>query len=209
MSDCSENRVVLFDVGGVLVNSHPDPEYIASLIGDGRQSLVALVDQAMWAHRDAYDAGCTDREFWDRVAGDCGKPAVSEELLAKLVEHDAMRVHEAAESAIDLVAELHAKGVRLGILSNAPFPVAAEIRRTEWARYFETFTFSCDEGANKPHRAIYRAALDATGVEPENAIFFDDRKKNIRAAELLGIEALMWTNAECARREPAIRDLLS
>ena len=39
------------------------------------------------------------------------------------------------------------------------------------------------------------------GIEAKEAVFFDDRKKNIRAAELLGIRGIMWTNAELARRD--------
>lgn len=201
MSDSSAPRAVLFDVGGVIVNSHPSAQHIANLIGDGRQSLVNFVDQAMWAHRDEYDAGASDREFWDRVAGDCGKPAVTDELLASLVEYDSMRVHQPVAETVALLEELHLHGVRLGVLSNAPQPIANEIRRTDWARFFETFTFSCDTACCKPDRPIYRAALEAMGVEPEQAIFFDDRKKNIRAAELIGIHGIMWTNAELARRD--------
>lgn len=201
MSDSSVPRVLFFDVGGVIVNSHPSAQHIANLIGDGRQSLVNFVDQAMWAHRDEYDAGASDREFWDRVVGDCGKPAVTDELLATLVDYDSMRVHQPVPDTVALLEELHRHGVRLGILSNAPQPIANEIRRTDWARFFETFTFSCDTASCKPDRPIYRAALEAMGVEPAQAIFFDDRKKNIRAAELIGIHGIMWTNAELARRD--------
>ncbi len=202
-------RPILFDVGGVLVNSHPDPEYIASLIGDGAPALVSLVDQSMWANRDSYDAGCSDREFWDRVSGDCGKPQVSDEVLAKLVEHDAMRVHEANTDAIALVDELAAAGVRLGILSNAPQPIAEQIRLAEWATPFEFFVFSCEVGSCKPHRAIYREALERLGGDPEDVLFFDDRKKNIRAAELVGMRGLVWTDAAAARAELVARGCLA
>ena len=124
MVESSAPITAFFDVGGVIVNSHPSAQHIASLIGDGRQSLVNFVDQAMWAHRDGYDAGASDRDFWDRVAGDCGKPAVTDELLETLVEYDSMRVHQPVPETIELLKDLHAQGIRLGILSRASlFPV--------------------------------------------------------------------------------------
>ena len=198
-------RPVLFDVGGVLVNSHPDPAYIAELIGDGSSELVSLVDQAMWANRDAYDAGASDRDFWDRVSGDCGQPQVSDDVLAKLVEHDSMRMHDADPEAVALIDELAQAGARLGILSNAPRPIADQIRRASWAKAFTSFVFSCDAGSCKPHRQIYRESLEAFEVDPADVIFFDDRKKNIRAAQLLGIHGILWTGAAQARED--LKDL--
>ena len=126
---------------------------------------------------------------------------MTEELLETLVEYDSMRVHQPVPEAVELLKDLHAKGIRLGVLSNAPRPIADQIMRSEWAKYFETFTFSCDTACCKPDRPIYRAALEAMGIGAEEAVFFDDRKKNIRAAELLGIRGFMWTNAELARHD--------
>ncbi len=197
--DAASAQPVLFDVGGVLVDSHPDPAYIASLLGEDSPEFVSLVDQAVWAHRDQYDAGLSDREFWDQVSGDCGHPQVDDEVLAQLVSHDAIRMHEANAESIALVEELSRAGVRLGILSNAPLVIAEEIKKTEWARFFDLFVFSSEVGSCKPHRGIYRAALEMLGANPCEVLFFDDRKKNIRAAELVGIRGQLWSGAADAR----------
>lgn len=194
-------RPILFDIGGVIVDSHPDPAHIASLIGDGSPALVSLVDQAMWAHRDAYDAGCSDREFWDRVSGDCGKPQVSDEILAQLVAYDAMRIHDANPDTVALINELADAGVPLGILSNAPHPIARELYNTPWSKAFTTFAFSCDIGACKPHRAIYRRALELLDCSGCDVAFIDDRKRNVRAAELVGIKGLLWNGADAMRAQ--------
>ena len=97
MNAQGSSRTVLFDVGGVLVDAHPDPHAIAELFGDGSRGLTTLVDQAMWAHRGEYDAGMSDREFWDRIAGDCGQPEPSSALLKELVSLDASRMATANE----------------------------------------------------------------------------------------------------------------
>ena len=124
MNAQGSSRTVLFDVGGVLVDAHPDPHAIAELFGDGSRGLTTLVDQAMWTHRGEYDAGMSDREFWDRIAGDCGQPEPSSALLKELVALDASRMGTANAETLDLVRRLRRQAVRVGILSNAPYPIA-------------------------------------------------------------------------------------
>ena len=62
MNAQGSSRTVLFDVGGVLVDAHPDPHAIAELFGDGSRGLTTLVDQAMWTHRGE-TLGCPTVNF--------------------------------------------------------------------------------------------------------------------------------------------------
>lgn len=192
MNAQGSSRTVLFDVGGVLVDTHPDPRSIAELFGDGSRGLTTLVDQAMWTHRGEYDAGMSDREFWDRIAGDCGQPEPSSALLKELVALDASRMAVANEETLDLVRRLRRQAVRVGILSNAPYPIAKAIRRSKWGSLFDFFAFSCDYGICKPSRGIYRDVLVRLDVPHENVVFIDDRRENVRAAELLGMKCIVW-----------------
>ncbi|WP_165216915.1 HAD family phosphatase [Schaalia sp. ZJ1691] len=208
MAKDAASQALLFDVGGVIVKAHPDPQFVANLIGDGAPSLVSLVDQAMWAHRDSYDAGCSDREFWDQVAGDCGKPEVTDHVLSQLVAHDVARMHHPDDITVALINELHAEGVRLGILSNAPKSIAEEIRKTAWAKPFDELIFSHEHHVNKPSRGIYREAVKQMGVPADQLIFIDDRKRNVRAAELLGMGGIIWESAAQVREELVSRGIL-
>ena len=198
MNAQGSSRTVLFDVGGVLVDTHPDPHAIAELFGDGSRGLTTLVDQAMWAHRGEYDAGMSDREFWDRIAGDCGQPEPSSALLKELVALDASRMATANEDTLDLVRRLRRQAVRVGILSNAPYPIAKAIRRSVWGSLFDFFAFSCDYGICKPSRGIYRDVLVRLDVPHEDVVFIDDRRENVRAAELLGVKGIVWKGSEDA-----------
>ena len=200
MNAQGSSRTVLFDVGGVLVDAHPDPHAIAELFGDDSRGLTSLVDQAMWAHRGEYDAGMSDREFWDRIAGDCGQPEPSHALLKQLVALDASRMAKANEATLGLARQLRRQAVRVGILSNAPYPIAKAIRRSEWGNLFDFFAFSCDHGICKPSRGIYRDVLVRLDVPHENVAFIDDRRENMRAAELLGVRGIVWKGAEDAEK---------
>ena len=192
------SRTVLFDVGGVLVDSHPDPAVIARMFGDESRGLTTLVDQAMWTHRGDYDAGLSDRDFWDRIAGDCGQDEPPADLLKVLVELDSSRMADANESTLSLVRLLRHQGVRVGILSNAPYPIAKAIRRSEWGSLFDFFAFSCDYGICKPARGIYRDVLHRLGGPVSEVAFIDDRRENVRAAELLGVHGIVWEGAKQA-----------
>ena len=200
MNAQGSSRTVLFDVGGVLVDAHPDPHAIAELFGDDSRGLTSLVDQAMWAHRGEYDAGMSDREFWDRIAGDCGQPEPSHALLKQLVALDASRMAKANEATLGLARQLRRQAVRVGILSNAPYPIAKAIRRSEWGSLFDFFALSCDHGICKPSRGIYRDVLVRLDVPHENVAFIDDRRENVRAAELLGVRGVVWKGAEDAEK---------
>ena len=200
MNAQGSSRTVLFDVGGVLVDAHPDPHAIAELFGDDSRGLTSLVDQAMWAHRGEYDAGLSDREFWDRIAGDCGQPEPSHALLKQLVALDASRMAKANEATLGLVRQLRRQAVRVGILSNAPYPIAKAIRRSQWGSLFDFFAFSCDHGICKPSRGIYRDVLVRLDVPHDNVAFIDDRRENVRAAELLGVRGIVWKGAEDAEK---------
>ena len=205
MNAQGSSRTVLFDVGGVLVDAHPDPRSIAELFGDGSRGLTTLVDQAMWTHRGEYDAGMSDREFWDRIAGDCGQPEPSSALLKELVALDASRMAVANEETLDLVRRLRRQAVRVGILSNAPYPIAKAIRRSKWGSLFDFFAFSCDYGICKPSRGIYRDVLVRLDVPHEDVVFIDDRRENVRAAELLGVQGIVWKGA--ADAETRLKEL--
>ena len=70
----SSTRSVLFDVGGVLVDSHPDPLAVAALLGEETAAFARLVDQAIWAHRGEYDAGCSDSSSGTVLPATVGSP---------------------------------------------------------------------------------------------------------------------------------------
>ena len=107
---------------------------------------------------------------------------------------------KANEATLGLVRQLRRQAVRVGILSNAPYPIAKAIRRSEWGSLFDFFAFSCDHGICKPSRGIYRDVLVRLDVSHENVAFIDDRRENVRAAELLGVRGVVWKGAEDAEK---------
>ena len=62
--DRPQPDLIYFDIGGVLVTHRPDPQQFASILNLGTEPhVLTLIDHAIWAHRDSYDEGMTDKEF--------------------------------------------------------------------------------------------------------------------------------------------------
>jgi putative hydrolase of the HAD superfamily len=59
-------------------------------------------------------------------------------------------------------------------------------------KYFSAFFSSCYLGVSKPHREIYRLALDISQRQAEECVFIDDRALNLECARLLGLHTIQF-----------------
>jgi len=107
----------------------------------------------------------------------------------------------------DLFAALGTR-CRLALLSNTD-PLHAEYldRHFSFGRYFSARIYSCAVGLSKPSPAIYKAALDALGVAPADALYIDDIPEYAAAARELGIDAIRFEDSPQLIRELKARGL--
>ena len=70
-----------------------------------------------------------------------------------------------------------------------------------WLPEFDARTFSCEVGVCKPESEIYRDCLKKLGTQPSEVLFLDDREPNVRAAEALGLHAVLFTDPGDASSE--------
>ena len=94
------------------------------------------------------------------------------------------------EGALEAIAEI-APRYRLGALSNGN----ADIKRLGLGGHF-SFSFSAEEMANpKPAPDLFHAALEATGVQPEEMAYVgDDPIKDVDAAKQVGLRTVWLRN---------------
>jgi HAD superfamily hydrolase (TIGR01509 family) len=76
------------------------------------------------------------------------------------------------------------------VISNAYPSLAWVFDRFDIRHYFEHLTISNVVGCRKPDAAIYHAALAAMECCPHDAIFVDNKQRNVAAARALGMYAL-------------------
>ncbi|MBC8058675.1 MAG: HAD-IA family hydrolase [Rhizobiales bacterium] len=91
------------------------------------------------------------------------------------------------------LAELHAGGTRVALLSNAGFDFGDAFRRAPFARYFEQVFVSAELGMIKPDPEIYRHVARELGIDPTEMVFIDNKKVNVDGAESIGITGHVFT----------------
>jgi 2-haloacid dehalogenase len=190
---------VVFDVGNVLYDWNPRFLY-ERLIDDDRALDVFLRDVATKEWHFQHDAG---RPFAETSA----------ELSRLFPDHADLiavwgpRFHETIPGLLpgmgDLVEDLDAANVPLFAITNFSGEFWPRFRARE-AGIFDRFrgiVVSGDEKLTKPDAAIYRLALARFDLEPHDAIFVDDRADNVAGAAAVGMEALLFSDAEGLRAD--------
>jgi putative hydrolase of the HAD superfamily len=195
-------EAVVFDFGGVLTLQPMDHhvESLRALCGLDRTTF----DAQYRRQRSDYDRGTIDsREYWSRVLDSRGKP-VDPRILRSLFEEDTAGWTRINEAVLNWAFALQEAGVRTGILSNMPRDILELIEnRFQWFDRFEVKVFSCDVGANKPEAEIYRACLDAFGLEAGKLLFLDDVPENVKGAERAGFKTVLFRNYDDALHQIA------
>jgi putative hydrolase of the HAD superfamily len=210
-------EAVLFDWGDTLMEFAYSPELVAAghragLAAIGRDGLPEV--EALTEHfRERYEPlfwvpGTIEEieypELVRRLLGDFDMTIGDDELDRYLVAE-----HEAWEPARLLGAHTHAlleslrgHGLKLGLVSNAFDPgwlLHRDLEQMGIAQRLDFSVFSSEVGTRKPHPAIFRRALGALGVQPENALFVGDRLyEDIRGAGELGMKTVqaVWFRAD-------------
>lgn len=94
-----------------------------------------------------------------------------------------------------LLETLHNAGLRLGLVSNtiAPhFLLDDYLKSVHLLDYLPTRVYSSDVAFRKPHREIFRRALERLGVSAERTVFVGDRMRNdVKGAARLGMTTIL------------------
>ena len=186
MSLTIKNRVVVFDYGEVISRSpsEADRAIVLALAGDVDPDAFWA---GYWAHRNDLDQGRIDVPgYWASIAADIGADWAASTVYALWVA-DFRSWLSVEPTTIDLIAELHAGGTRVALLSNAGFDFAGPFRFSPLGQYLERVFVSAEMDNIKPDAAIYREVAGNLGIELAQMVFIDNRKVNTDAAATLGV----------------------
>ncbi|HJU36955.1 MAG TPA: HAD-IA family hydrolase [Gaiellaceae bacterium] len=96
-----------------------------------------------------------------------------------------------AEGVLDLLDDLRARGLRLGLISNCSSEVGELWEESPFAGKFDAVILSASEGLCKPDARIYELALGRLGVEAADAVFVGDGDSGeLPGAEAVGMRAV-------------------
>jgi putative hydrolase of the HAD superfamily len=95
------------------------------------------------------------------------------------------------DDSIPTLRGLRARGLRTAIVSNCDHWTRPIVDELGLEREADAIVLSFEVGVAKPDAGIYRAALDALGARPEEAVFVDDQAAYCEGAEALGIRSFL------------------
>jgi HAD superfamily hydrolase (TIGR01509 family) len=193
-------RAVLFDAGNTLLFL----DYARMAAGVGAALDLPLSEEALQRGAGAAASAmegvrATDRERADlyletlfREAGvPSGRLGEVRECLARLHLERHLWCSVAADTQAAL-AQLRAAGLKLGVVSNSDGRVDAALEAAGLRSYFDVVVDSALVGVEKPDPAIFRAALDALAVRPEEALYVGDLYQvDVIGARAAGMGAML------------------
>jgi putative hydrolase of the HAD superfamily len=180
---------VLFDFGNVLTSPTP-PDFLKPLADIARIPL-ADFQPLYWQDRLAFDRGdLSIEQFWSDL-GQRRNLHYDAQTIDHLSQLDAnLWVNHLNADMLSWIPKLRGSGYRVGILSNAPTTVARALEPK--LPKLDMALFSADVRLVKPEAEIYRIALERLGTSAPQTLFLDDLEVNVRAAETLGIQAILF-----------------
>jgi putative hydrolase of the HAD superfamily len=210
-------RAVLFDWGDTLMEFGYDEALVeaghrAGLEALGRDGLPGA--DAITAHfREHYEPlfwvpGTVEeieypglvRELLGHFGVEIGDDELSRFLEAEHAAWEPARVLGGTTHA--LLEALRARGLRLGLVSNAFDPgwlLRRDLEQMGIAERIDFAVFSSEVGKRKPHPEIFERALTALGATAEESLFVGDRLfEDVRGAGELGMTTVqaLWFRAD-------------
>lgn len=182
-------RVLVFDLGGVLVDPSTLNEDLAAILRVDAEEFRS----AYWVRRLDYDLHLTAEDYWDDVLARLQITATPEQR-ASLIRVDSEGWTTLRLDAHHLIERLHEAGERIAILSNATKEMGEAARASSWAPFVADWFFSAEIGLAKPHAALYRYVAEALEARPADILYFEDVQRGVDVAESLGWGAHLWAS---------------
>ncbi|MFC0036851.1 HAD-IA family hydrolase [Actinomadura rayongensis] len=204
-------KAVITDWGGVLTS--PLNDAIGVWLAADRIDVPRYKDVMRAWVRQAYDGAGTNpihgledgtlsaAEFERLLAAELrtvdGGPVAAAGLIERM-----FAAFRPVEPMYDALRAVRAGGLHVGLLSNSwgnAYP------RHLFDDVFHDVVISCEVGMRKPDEQIFRHAVERLGLTPAECAFIDDIEHNCRAAEAVGMTAILHTDTSAT--VAVLRDL--
>ncbi|MGA3103719.1 MAG: HAD family phosphatase [Terriglobales bacterium] len=182
---------VIFDYGLVLARCPTIEEFglMAKMFNVPYEGFYELWENS----RNPYDRGdITADEYWHGLASQTNTSLDREQIETLRKIEIEIWVHLDPQM-LAWTEKLRDAGMKTAILSNMPLDLAEYVRKNfRWLDHFAFKTLSAEVRTIKPEPAIYEHTLRGLGVAADQALFIDDRERNIEAARKLGIHGILY-----------------
>lgn len=179
-------RVVLFDIGGVLV----EPSGVATMLAWMQHNVSTEQLWRMWLTSSCvreFETGRLSPEaFAGQVIAEFGLPVTPEVFLEEMTRWSVTFF----PGAIELVEQIPPRYVRATLCNTNVIHWKYLMRNQGLTRAFSHHFASHMIGKIKPDAEAFQHAMDALHCKPQEMVFLDDNDMNVVAAKSLGIQAV-------------------
>lgn len=175
-------NAIIFDFFGV-IRSEVAPVWFIKHIKD-KQKAITLKNRLF----EPFDSGKkSENELFLQLSKISGKkPAIIKK------EFDGLATLN--DPMLYIIKELN-KNYKIGLCSNGGSRfVRSLLKKHSLKKYFDSIIISSEIGITKPAKEIYLKSLEELGVKPKEALFIDDNIKNIKGAQKLGMQTILFQN---------------
>ncbi|WP_204328117.1 HAD family hydrolase [Streptomyces aureoverticillatus] len=109
------------------------------------------------------------------------------------------------DDAADVLRELRALGVRVGVVSNIGWDLRPIFRFHALDPYVDVYVLSYEHGVQKPDARLFAHACDGLGVAPEDTLMVGDDRRADGGAAALGCAVHFVDHLPVERRPAALR----
>ncbi len=186
-----QRSLVLFDLGGVLVDVESDRlvHQVSQLLGRAFDEVQAAI-----YHKELllpFELGrIRARDYYDGLKRQLNLSWTYEQFVTAwngifTENRDVTQIMHRLRARHTLMALTNTNELHLGYIKTA-FPALS---------IFDDWIASCDVGYRKPDPQIYFLALERAGVRAEAAVYIDDRPELVDAGRSIGLTAIRFENS--------------
>lgn len=184
---------IIFDLAGVVMNLNLQRDTEA-LIGVGLPDFEGCLarEEIFRPILDYVNGLISADEFLGKIRSQCSADATDQQILYAM---DAV-LDDIPKQRLERIIAMR-KHYRVFLLSNI-YDVAwrhavGEIEKAGYSVVdcFERVFLSYEMSLAKPDPRIFQAVIDATGIVPEETLYYDDSRSNIEAGNKMGFHSVL------------------
>jgi putative hydrolase of the HAD superfamily len=186
-------QLVLFDIGGVLVNWHDAWLYraVSEQFGIKEKTLTRECEKEIV---NLHTGKIHENEFWKKIAKKVNSPELHK--VKKSLIYDTFKKKAKVNHSILKMVKTIQENNKVGVLSNLEKTTHAILDAFGLLDYFEFQFYSHKAGFAKPDKRIFKYVLDNVPFDADEIFFIDDKISNITVANSFKIKSIKYENAK-------------
>ena len=176
-------NVILFDLGGVIINWNDDWLYdeITSQLKQPFEKIKSKYNANLCS---LFESKINEREFWDLVL------EKNNIIDKKIISKTFSKMSSINYDLLNFAKSLKNDGHTIGILSNLTPETSMCIDKNQF-KDFDYHFYSNSLRMSKPNPEIYQYVCEQ--IDSKKILFVDDKQENLDAAKLFHIDTILFT----------------